>query len=180
LSGVTAASTKPRRRQIEQLHSIASVGSASRLYAILPQWQLPRIGTMFSLTPDPSLNLNQHSAGGQSSILALGAGGAGGLHERALRGQTTRLEIRSGAAWCGSFPRGLKHRLEDDPWLSRPTLAGDFFGEPAKPASPCPGVAGARRAGQDACGCGRPPPRYSRARSPGRRRRALPPRARVP
>jgi hypothetical protein len=41
---VKAASTEPRRRQIEQLHSIASVGSASRLYAILPQWQLPRIG----------------------------------------------------------------------------------------------------------------------------------------
>src|ERR687897_1653277 len=43
-SGAKAASTDPLRRQIEQLHSIASVGSASRLYAILPQWQLPRIG----------------------------------------------------------------------------------------------------------------------------------------
>jgi hypothetical protein len=42
LSGVVKWWSGARRRQIEQLHCIASVGgSSSTVYASLPQWQLP-------------------------------------------------------------------------------------------------------------------------------------------
>jgi hypothetical protein len=40
-SGVVKNSRDPLRRQIEQLHHMASLGSPFASYLILPQWQPP-------------------------------------------------------------------------------------------------------------------------------------------
>jgi hypothetical protein len=85
LSGAKAASTAPFRRQIEQLHSIASMGSASRLYAILPQWQLPRIGMTSSFVVlERHPHLDQHLQADQHPSAGSGARGSAGAAGRLL------------------------------------------------------------------------------------------------